>query len=190
MEKELHKCLVDFFSKFENTDNKWQESRSNLVRVLNALENQAEQLRHVTNPEVDNAELFKVEGLRERLIFKIHAGIEEEVTRIQEAITRLHNNSQDLKNRLTKIESARNAVSLHDEKMKELVSGTPYRPKLNLLLEWAIDVCEYYHNLYPFMVFFFRFHDEWNRYNFLLVILQRCRKRDFRVRISLYPQAK
>lgn len=32
--------------------------------------------------------------------------------------------------------------------MKELINGTPYRPRLNLLLEWAIEAFNYYHELY------------------------------------------
>ncbi|OXU27773.1 hypothetical protein TSAR_009522 [Trichomalopsis sarcophagae] len=159
MEKELHKCLVEFFSKLETTDIKWKELQKNTERVIEALKNQTEQLRHVTrkahqkatlpcSSEVDNAELCKVEGLRERLIFKIHAGIENEVACIQEAVTRLNNNSQDLKNRLMKIEATRSKLSLDDENLRELVNGTPRRPKLNSLLEWAIDACDYYHNLY------------------------------------------
>ncbi|XP_003427668.1 uncharacterized protein LOC100678010 [Nasonia vitripennis] len=148
MEKELHKCLVEFFSKLETTDIKWKELQNNTERVIEALKNQTGQLHHVTSSEVDNAELCKVEGLRERLIFKIHAGIENEVACIQEAVTRLNNNSQDLKNRLMKIEATRSKLSLEDENLRELVNGTARRPKLNSLLEWAIDACDYYHNLY------------------------------------------
>lgn len=44
----------------------------------------------------------------------------------------------------------RSKVSLNDDTLKELVDGTPYRPRLNLLLEWAVDGFNYYHELYPF----------------------------------------
>lgn len=47
------------------------------------------------------------------------------------------------------MEDARSMVSLNDVSMKNLVDGTPDRPKLNLLLEWAIDAFNYYHELYP-----------------------------------------
>ena len=38
--------------------------------------------------------------------------------------------------------------------MKELINGTPYRPRLNLLLEWAVEAFNYYHELYPLIANF------------------------------------
>ena len=54
-----------------------------------------------------------------------------------------------MKNRLNNLEDARSKVSLDEDTMKELINGTPYRPRLNLLLEWAIEAFNYYHELYP-----------------------------------------
>lgn len=56
---------------------------------------------------------------------------------------------QDLKNRLNNLEETRSKISLDEETMKELINGTPYRPRLNLLLQWAIEAFNYYHELYP-----------------------------------------
>ncbi|XP_011504962.1 PREDICTED: uncharacterized protein LOC105367841 [Ceratosolen solmsi marchali] len=148
MEKKLLKCLVDFYSKLACLDNNWKELSKSNEKVLNALRNQVEQLRHVTSSEVDNAELFKIEGLRDQLIFKIHAGIDEEIVAIYDTLTQLNNDTQDLKNRLINLERTRSKLSLDHENMSELVNGTTRRPKLNLLLEWAIDACDYYQNIY------------------------------------------
>ncbi|XP_014219840.1 uncharacterized protein LOC106647815 [Copidosoma floridanum] len=148
MQQELLKCLIDYYSKLANTEDKWRVLAKSVERTIEALKNQTEQFQHVTSSEVDNAELCKVEGLRERLIFKIHAGIEDEVERICEALIHFKNYNQELKTKLKKLESVRDKVSLEDEVMKELMDGTPRRPALNLLLEWAIDSHDYYEKLY------------------------------------------
>lgn len=75
-------------------------------------------------------------------------GIENEVTTILDVLTRFNNANQDLKNRLTNLENARSKVLRTDETMIELVKGTPYRPRLDSLLAWAIDGYKYYHRLY------------------------------------------
>ncbi|XP_047370713.1 uncharacterized protein LOC124957659 isoform X3 [Vespa velutina] len=98
--------------------------------------------------DVDNEEICMIDYAREKLIFKIFIGIENEISLLQDILQRLNDAIQDLKNRLTNLEKSRSNVSLHDEDMKDIVNGTPYRPKLNLLLEWAIEGFQYYHELY------------------------------------------
>nr|XP_033193833.1 uncharacterized protein LOC117158728 isoform X2 [Bombus vancouverensis nearcticus] len=147
MAKEVHKCLINYFSQLEKVDCKWNELSEEAKRPLHALRNQSEQLRHVIS-EVDDAELCKVNELRERLIFKILMGIDNELTLLFNILTRFNNVNQDLKNRLNNLEDARSKVSLDEGTMKELINGTPYRPRLNLLLEWAIEAFNYYHELY------------------------------------------
>ena len=58
--------------------------------------------------------------------------------------------SKELKNKLMRLEEARNNVSLMDTEMQKLVNGTPVVPRLQNLLIWAKDVSEYYQALYPF----------------------------------------
>ncbi|XP_033307982.1 uncharacterized protein LOC117209743 isoform X2 [Bombus bifarius] len=147
MAKEVHKCLINYFSQLEKVDCKWNELSEEAKRPLHALRNQSEQLRHVIS-EVDDAELCKVDELRERLIFKILMGIDNELTLLFNILTRFNNVNQDLKNRLNNLEDARSKISLDEGTMKELINGTPYRPRLNLLLEWAIEAFNYYHELY------------------------------------------
>ncbi|XP_033179204.1 uncharacterized protein LOC100743717 isoform X2 [Bombus impatiens] len=147
MAKEVHKCLINYFSQLEKVDCKWNELSEEAKRPLHALRNQSEQLRFVIS-EVDDAELCKVDELRERLIFKILMGIDNELTLLFNILTRFNNINQDLKNRLNNLEDARSKVSLDEGTMKELINGTPYRPRLNLLLEWAIEAFNYYHELY------------------------------------------
>ncbi|XP_003492989.1 uncharacterized protein LOC100743717 isoform X1 [Bombus impatiens] len=148
MAKEVHKCLINYFSQLEKVDCKWNELSEEAKRPLHALRNQSEQLRFVISSEVDDAELCKVDELRERLIFKILMGIDNELTLLFNILTRFNNINQDLKNRLNNLEDARSKVSLDEGTMKELINGTPYRPRLNLLLEWAIEAFNYYHELY------------------------------------------
>lgn len=53
-----------------------------------------------------------------------------------------------MKNYLVNLENARSKVSLKDETMQELIKGTPYRPTLELLLEWAVEGFQYFHKMY------------------------------------------
>ncbi|XP_043508815.1 uncharacterized protein LOC122528120 [Frieseomelitta varia] len=148
MTKELHKCLINYFSQLEKVNCKWDELSEEAKRPLHALKNQSEQIRLVVSNEIDNAELCKIDELRERLIFKILMGIDNELRLLFDILMRFNNINQDLKNRLNNLEDARSKVSLDDDTMKELINGTPYRPRLNLLLEWAIEAFNYYHELY------------------------------------------
>ncbi|XP_076243418.1 uncharacterized protein LOC143184815 isoform X1 [Calliopsis andreniformis] len=148
MARELHKSLINYFSQLEKVDDKWKELTEEAERPLHALRNQSEQLRLVTRKEINDAELCKMDELYEKLIYKILMGINNELVLLLDISTRFHNINQDLRNRLKKVEDARSKVSLNEDTMKELVNGTPYRPKLNFLLEWAIDGLNYYHELY------------------------------------------
>ena len=148
MAKDLHKCLINYFSQLEKVDNKWKELSEEAERPIQSLRNQSEQLRLVTSKEVNDAELCKMDEVHERLIFKILMGINNELVLIFDILTRFNNINQDLKNRLKNLEDARSKASLNEETMKELINGSPYRPRLNLLLEWAIDAFNHYHGLY------------------------------------------
>lgn len=148
MAKELHKCLINYFSQLEKVDCKWKELAEEADRPLQALKNQSEQLRLVISQEVTDAELCKIDQVYERLIFKILMGIDSELASILKILTVFNNVNQDLRNRLKNLEDARSKVSLNDETMKELINGTPRRPRLDLLLEWAIDAFAHYHRLY------------------------------------------
>ncbi|CAD1468239.1 unnamed protein product, partial [Heterotrigona itama] len=132
----------------EKVNCKWNELSEEAKRPLHALRNQSEQIRLVVSNEIDNAELCKMDELRERLIFKILMGIDSELRLLFDILMRFNNINQDLKNRLNNLEDARSKVSLDEDTMKELINGTPYRPRLNLLLEWAIEGFNYYHELY------------------------------------------
>ncbi|CAK9803945.1 hypothetical protein ANTPLA_LOCUS3880 [Anthophora plagiata] len=148
MAKELHKYLIHYFSQLEKVDCKWKELFEEAERPLHALRNQSEQLRLVTSEEVNDAELCKIDELYERLIFKILMGVDDELGLLSGILTRFNNANQDLKNRLKNLEDARSKISLNDETMTELINGTPYTPRLNLLLEWAVEAYNYYNELY------------------------------------------
>ncbi|XP_046824100.1 uncharacterized protein LOC124426448 [Vespa crabro] len=148
MTKELHKSLINYFTYLKKLDEKWLELFTAAERPLQALKNQCEQLHFVSSEDVDNEEICMIDYAREKLIFKIFIGIENEISLLQDTLQRLNDAIQDLKNRLTNLEKSRSNISLHDEDMKDIVNGTPYRPKLNLLLEWAIEGFQYYHELY------------------------------------------
>ncbi|XP_003702011.1 uncharacterized protein LOC100878666 [Megachile rotundata] len=148
MAKEVQKCLINYFSQLEKVDYKWKELSEEAERPLQALKNQSQQLRLITSKEVDDAELCEMDEVRERLIFKILMGINNELELIMDILTRFNNVNQDLKNRLRNLESARSKVSPDEETMQQLINGTPYRPRLNLLLEWGVDAFNYYHEIY------------------------------------------
>ncbi|XP_024867832.1 uncharacterized protein LOC112452051 [Temnothorax curvispinosus] len=148
MARELHACLVRYFARLERLDDKWRELSRTAERPLKALANQTEQLRHVTNEKIDGTEDSVDRETRGRLIFKILMGLEEEIALLSDILTQLNDANQDLKNHLVNLENARSKVSLKDETMQELIKGTPYRPTLQLLLQWAVEGYQFFHNMY------------------------------------------
>ncbi|XP_014600253.1 PREDICTED: uncharacterized protein LOC106784831 [Polistes canadensis] len=148
MAKELHKSLINYFLHLKELDEKWLELFKTVERPLQALKNQCEQLRLVSSKDLDNEGICMIDHAREKLIFKIFMGIENEISLLLDLLKSFKNALQDLKNRLNNLEKFRSNVSLGDKDMKDIVNGTPYRPKLNLLLEWAIDGFQYYHELF------------------------------------------
>ncbi|XP_050451511.1 uncharacterized protein LOC126851501 [Cataglyphis hispanica] len=148
MSRKLNMSLVRYFARLENLDDKWKELAEKAERPLEALANQAEQLRHVTNVNINETENSVNGETQERLIFKILMGIEDEITLLLDILMQFNDNNQDLKNYLINLENARSQVSLKDETMQELIKGTSYRPKLNLLLEWAMEGFQFYNNMY------------------------------------------
>ncbi|EFN66715.1 hypothetical protein EAG_00705 [Camponotus floridanus] len=148
MSQELHACLVRYFARLQKLDEKWKELSAKAERPLEALANQAEQFRHVANVNINETENDMDGETRERLMFKILMGLEDEIALLQDILTQFNDANQDLKNYLIKLENARSQVSLKDETMQELIKGTSYRPKLNLLLEWAVESFQFYHNMY------------------------------------------
>ncbi|GAB1868610.1 hypothetical protein CAJAP_09689 [Camponotus japonicus] len=148
MSRELHACLVRYFARLQKLDEKWKELSAKAERPLEALANQAEQFRHVANVNINETENNMDEETRERLMFKILMGLEDEIALLLDILTQFNDANQDLKNYLVKLENARSQVSLKDETMQELIKGTSYQPKLNLLLEWAVESFQFYHNMY------------------------------------------
>ncbi|XP_015609946.1 uncharacterized protein LOC107274901 [Cephus cinctus] len=148
MAKALHVCLIGYFSQLEKLDVKWRDLLSVIDKPVNSLINYSEQLQLVTSKEVDNAEICSVDGLREKLIFKINMGIEDEIALVLDVVSQLNNANQSLKNKLDTLESARDKVSLDDPSLQYLLDGSPLRPRLNLLLEFAIDGYKFYDQLY------------------------------------------
>lgn len=51
---------------------------------------------------------------------------------------------------MERLEAARSKVDPNSPEMRDLIQGTPQRPRLDLLMEWAIDSSKYYNELYPF----------------------------------------
>lgn len=148
MARELHACLIRYFARLERLDDRWRELSGRAERPLEVLANRAEQLRHVTNEEVDRAEESVDRETRERLTFKILMGLEEEIALLSNILTQLNDANQDLRNHLVNLENARSRVSLKDETMGELIEGTPYRPTLERLLQWAVEGFQFFHNMY------------------------------------------
>ncbi|XP_066591522.1 uncharacterized protein [Prorops nasuta] len=148
MEKELLKILTSYFSNLQKLDESWKALANEAERPLQALANQSEQLCHVTKEENDKTEICQIENLREKLIFKILMGLEDEMSLILEILNKFNNANQNLKNRLYNLERTRNKCFTENSSMTEIMKSTTFRPQLNLLLEWAIDGYNYYHQLY------------------------------------------
>ncbi|KAL0134857.1 hypothetical protein PUN28_001561 [Cardiocondyla obscurior] len=148
MSRELHACLIRYFARLDRLDEKWKDLSKRAERPLQVLANRTEQLRHVMNEETDEAEDSVDRETRGRLIFKILMGLEEEVVLLRDILTQFNDANQDLKNHLVNLENARSKVSLNDETILELFRETPYRPKLELLLQWAVEGFQFYHNMY------------------------------------------
>ncbi|XP_023290635.1 uncharacterized protein LOC105697430 isoform X2 [Orussus abietinus] len=132
----------------EKLEDKWTELLKCAKIPLNALETQSEQLRLVRSQEVDNAELCQVGNLRDRLVYQIRMGIENEIVLLQEIVTRMNTANQELGNKLTQLENARTKIPLSTPEIMYLVRGSPYLPRLDLLMEWALDGYLYYQDLY------------------------------------------
>lgn len=147
MARELHECLIRYFTRLEKLDDKWKDLSKKAERPLKALTNQAEQFRLV-GEKAEGAVDIMDEETRERLIFKILMGFEAEFKLLLDILMQFNNANQDLKNYLDNLENVRSKISLKDETMRELIKGTPYRPKLNLLLQWAVEGFQFYHNMY------------------------------------------
>ncbi|XP_011301247.1 uncharacterized protein [Fopius arisanus] len=148
MEKDMLKALVGFYSGLQTIQGKWAERCESVRDSLQGLQNFSEQLGHVFSKEIDNAEICGIENMREKLAFKIDLRMEEEISRIRGTIQSLGELNQELKNKLIHLEKVRSGVFVNDPSMKEIVQGTPSRPRLNLLLEWAIDAQHYYQQRY------------------------------------------
>ncbi|XP_046736096.1 uncharacterized protein LOC124405324 [Diprion similis] len=149
MEKQLHKCVVGYFLHLSKANEKWNVLMKSAEQPLNNLKNQEEQLRMVSDCSLVNAEIFSIDSnLRGKLIFKINVCIEDEIALISEIYSQLNNLNQELRNKFTLLEAARSEVNTSADVMEELVSGSPYRPGLDLLMKWAIDSINYYSEWY------------------------------------------
>ncbi|XP_033219065.1 uncharacterized protein LOC117174256 [Belonocnema kinseyi] len=148
MKKVVKKCIVNYFSYLKNVDDTWNDLCKSAKEVIRALKNRCQQLRLVNSIETDKQEIFKIAGLREKLILKLIRGIQEEMTLLGNLLARLNCINQELKNKLMRLEEARSNISLKDSEIEELVSGSPVFPKLEKLLIWAQEVYDYYKTLY------------------------------------------
>ncbi|EZA60824.1 hypothetical protein X777_13025 [Ooceraea biroi] len=84
----------------------------------------------------------------ERFIFNILMRMEDEVRLLLNILTQFNDANQNLKNYLDNLENARSKISLKDEATQELINGTPHRPRLNMLLIWAVESFQFYHKMY------------------------------------------
>ncbi|CAD6215609.1 GSCOCG00000421001-RA-CDS [Cotesia congregata] len=147
--QQLQKAIVNYYLTLEKIYC-YCNNEINKVKTgaLTSLKNQMEQLRHVTSPAVDTAEICLINGAREKLIFKINLGIEDELKLIVEAISTLHNYTQELKDKYHQLEQARSKINFADPTIINFVNGTSERPRLNSLLEWSMESLEFYKNYY------------------------------------------
>lgn len=117
MSRELHACLVRYFARLEKLDEKWKELSATAERPLEALFNQAEQFQHIVkwvtiknsltilsqvgmrwrdccSVNIDETENSMDAETRERLIFKILMGLEDEIALLLNILTQFNDANQ------------------------------------------------------------------------------------------------
>nr|CAD7414326.1 unnamed protein product [Timema cristinae] len=132
----LKKSLSEYFTSLEKHYLVWQKLSTEVERPLNALENQTEQLQLVQRIEWEIPEL---PHLKERLIYKITAGIENELFTLREMLCGFISSNKDLERQLNKLEQLYHKI--------ECVQHS-----VTLEMEWAHSSWRYYHTLYPLKV--------------------------------------
>ncbi|XP_043287414.1 uncharacterized protein [Venturia canescens] len=139
MEVRLKTALKNYYIQLETTERKLKEVLENLENPVQTLINLSKQYHHVTSKDVDNAEICDINDLRDRLVFKIRNDIELEVAAIANKVGQLRNCAEDLHRKFNHLESVRSEAILSEPNFNELVDGTPYIPRLNLLMQWSIE---------------------------------------------------
>ncbi|KAK0167739.1 hypothetical protein PV327_001607 [Microctonus hyperodae] len=97
---------------------------------------------------VDKAEVYRIDNARENLIFKINAGIDNEMITIDYDMQTLKNLYLDLKNKFHYLITLKNKVPESDPLMHALIKGTTYRPELASLYEYAERIYDYYNHFF------------------------------------------
>ncbi|KAI4469847.1 casein kinase 2 substrate [Holotrichia oblita] len=136
LETQINKYLVNFVKALPSFRDKWGALVESIAKPLDGLINQAEQLRHVEKADLKDVDDF--EGMKERLLYRIYEGIEEDICSIKQTVDKLNKLNNDLKNKLTLLENA--TVNLDwDDKNAALIKGSATQPALELLLDYALD---------------------------------------------------
>ncbi|XP_051172926.1 uncharacterized protein LOC127289170 [Leptopilina boulardi] len=144
MEKLLYKSILKYYLHLKIVSDTWNNEILSVKQQINVLKRLCEQYQLLTSVEADQTEIYKQEGLKEKLVLKVFRAIQNEIANLGNSLNRLNNVNQELKNKFTRLKEARNNVSLKDLGMKQLISGTPMIPRLEKLLLWAKESQNYY----------------------------------------------
>ncbi|XP_043484433.1 uncharacterized protein LOC122512583 [Leptopilina heterotoma] len=147
MEKTLYKSIVKYYSYLKIVSTTWNDVISSAKEQINGLKSLCEQFRLITSVDADQTEIYKQNGLKEKLQIKVFRAIQNEIAIIGNFLNRLNKINQELKNKFARIEEARSKVSLRDLEMKQLINGTPLIPRLEKLILWAKESQDYYPSL-------------------------------------------
>jgi len=140
IEDQVQKNLVGFCAYLEEHVEKWKSILQESQKTIEALCNQAEQLRHVEQVNLKDMEGF--EETQKALQFSILSGIEEEISAVKEFIEKLSKANQNLKNKLTTLEKS--SLSLNWEEDSPVVKGSATQPPLSRVLMDGLEFWTYF----------------------------------------------
>ncbi|XP_014483409.1 PREDICTED: uncharacterized protein LOC106748957 [Dinoponera quadriceps] len=149
MSCQLHKALQRYYKRLHSFYDEWLIIGKKIEISLTALNDQSETLQLISDDaDYNDAEIS--EELQHRIRFNILMVLDEEQDHLFKIMVQFNRVIQELANLLQNVIRARSKVFVrdNDEEMKLLINGSYCRPKLDLLMEWAIKSFEYFNNLY------------------------------------------
>ncbi|CAG9853895.1 unnamed protein product [Phyllotreta striolata] len=143
-EDQTGEYISNFCKILEKHTSKWSSLLKESAKPLRALINYCEQLRHVEQANIKYIDNF--EELKEKLLFKISEGIEEEIILIKNIINQLNLSNQEIKNKLHILEKS--TINLDWEEKSDLLKGTAFQPPLTRILQEGLDFVNYFSDNY------------------------------------------
>ncbi|XP_071451633.1 AFG2-interacting ribosome maturation factor-like [Hetaerina americana] len=146
----LCKSLREYFKHLIKHNSAINELSRKSEKPIDALKSLAEQHRFVAKAELENLPISRVPGIKDKLLFKIEASIDEEVVELEKIILECKGNNALLEKKLCNVkkclEKAGDLTKLDDRKL--LCFGSASCPSVMEMVEWADDSWRLFHALY------------------------------------------